>query len=195
LGTGGPTYPAPLSALLSQVLFRYAAEFERDSALSLTLGENVVRELDERGVDLRELPRVAAVSSEAVGMALTYLTKNGYADVVPDPTAAGAKVARLTERGRAARDAAPGLHSSVHSAWEARFGRARVALLREAADAILAQTEEGRSRLALGLEPYRDGWRASSRYLAQTEAMIADPEAGLPRYPMVLHRGGWPDGS
>jgi hypothetical protein len=25
--------------------------------------------------------------------------------------------------------------------------------------------------------------------------MINDPSAGLPHYPMVLHRGGWPDGS
>ena len=35
-----------------------------------------------------------------------------------------------------------------------------------------------------GLEPYPDGWRAKVRR----------PEA-LPHYPMVLHRGGYPDGS
>ena len=35
-----------------------------------------------------------------------------------------------------------------------------------------------------GLEPYPDGWRASVR----------KPET-LPHYPMVLHRGGFPDGS
>jgi len=50
--------------------------------------------------------------------------------------------------------------------------------------------------LALGLEPYPDGWRAErTPYRAQTEAMLADPVSALPRYPMVLHRGGWPDGN
>jgi hypothetical protein len=35
-----------------------------------------------------------------------------------------------------------------------------------------------------GLEPYPDGWRAKVRRLEV-----------LPYYPMVLHRGGYPDGS
>jgi hypothetical protein len=35
-----------------------------------------------------------------------------------------------------------------------------------------------------GLDLYPDGWRAS----------VPKPE-GLPHYPMILHRGGFPDGS
>jgi hypothetical protein len=35
-----------------------------------------------------------------------------------------------------------------------------------------------------GLEPYPDNWRASVR-----------APRTLPYYPMVLHRGGYPDGS
>ena len=34
------------------------------------------------------------------------------------------------------------------------------------------------------LEPYPENWRASAR-----------PPRTLPYYPMVLHRGGYPDGS
>jgi hypothetical protein len=34
------------------------------------------------------------------------------------------------------------------------------------------------------MQPYPDGWRASVR-----------APATLPQYPMVLHRGGYPDGS
>jgi len=45
------------------------------------------------------------------------------------------------------------------------------------------------------LQPYPDGWRASKAYAARTQAVIDDPTAALPHYPMVLHRGGWPDGS
>jgi hypothetical protein len=29
----------------------------------------------------------------------------------------------------------------------------------------------------------------------QTEAMMTDPMKALPHYPLVTHRGGWPDGS
>ena len=28
-----------------------------------------------------------------------------------------------------------------------------------------------------------------------TTAVLDDPDDALPHYPMVLHRGGWPDGS
>jgi hypothetical protein len=38
--------------------------------------------------------------------------------------------------------------------------------------------------LMRGLEPYPDNWRADVR-----------PPRTLPHYPMVLHRGGFPDGS
>ena len=57
------------------------------------------------------------------------------------------------------------------------------------------QDDDGGSRLAQGLHPYPEGWRAHTPYLAQTTRLLADPIRALPRYPMVLHRGGWPDGS
>src|SRR5262249_35358226 len=49
----------------------------------------------------------------------------------------------------------------------------------------LAATDGGTApRLFECLRPYPEGWRASVR-----------PPAALPHYPMVLHRGGYPDGS
>ena len=39
------------------------------------------------------------------------------------------------------------------------------------------------------------GQSAQDEYLRQTTAVLNDPGAALPHYPMVLHRGGWPDGS
>jgi hypothetical protein len=53
----------------------------------------------------------------------------------------------------------------------------------------------GRPRLSLGLRPYPGGWRARNPYLRQTTAVLDDPDDALPHYPMVLHRGVWPDGS
>jgi hypothetical protein len=37
--------------------------------------------------------------------------------------------------------------------------------------------------------------RLYGKYLAQTERILAGPFTGLPRHPIVLHRGGPPDGS
>ena len=53
----------------------------------------------------------------------------------------------------------------------------------------------GHPDLSAGLRPHPGGWRASKPYAQQTEAVLADPRGALPHYPMVLHRGGWPDGS
>jgi hypothetical protein len=80
--------------------------------------------------------------------------------------------------------AAPGLHAIVDRAWTTRR-------LRKALAALLGQ----RAQLSEGLRPYPGGWRARKRYLEQTNAVIDDPVGRLPHYPMVLHRGGWPDGS
>jgi hypothetical protein len=44
--------------------------------------------------------------------------------------------------------------------------------------------DSGPPPLFLALEPYPGNWRARVR-----------PPATLPHYPMVLHRGGYPDGS
>ena len=61
--------------------------------------------------------------------------------------------------------------------------------------AALTDLLERKDLLALCLRPEAGGWRGSKPYLAQTEAMLEDPTGTLPHYPMVLHRGGWPDGS
>ena len=64
--------------------------------------------------------------------------------------------------------------------WQARFGGATLGAVRDA----LEQLTGDHARLAAGLEPPPGGWRASLRR-----------PATLPHYPMVLHRGGFPDGS
>jgi hypothetical protein len=178
-----------LSALLSQALLAYAIDFEGESELSLPLSANFVRVLDERGVPVRELPLVAGVSKEATSMALKCLARAGH--VVVEGASASTSLSRLTAKGREAQERAPRLHAEVEVRWETRFGPAEVRRLRASLLYILDQ----RDGLSRGLEPYQDGWRASKPYLELTSAVIADPRLALPHYPMVLHRGGWPDGS
>ena len=82
-----------------------------------------------------------------------------------------------------AQAAAPGLHAEVERAWKTRR-------VQQALTALLDHES-----LSEGLRPYPDGWRARKKYVEQTNAVIDDPTGRLPHYPMVLHRGGWPDGS
>lgn len=179
-----PSDPTPLSAVLAQALLAYTLAFEREAPLSLPLLETVVRVLGEEPIDARELPAAGAVSPEGIAMALTFLAKRGFVD--------DRKLVRLTTTGEAAKEASLATHAHLEKTWGSRMSRDR---LRAACRSILDQRDGTQSRLALGLEPYPEGWRASGRYLAQTEAILADPSTGLPRHPLVLHRGGWPDGS
>jgi len=49
---------------------------------------------------------------------------------------------------------------------------------------------------AQGLVPrLGGGWRGRAPYLAQTERILRDPVGALPHHPLVLHRGGYPDGA
>jgi hypothetical protein len=173
--------PLHLTALLSKVLLAYTLDFERESSLSLPLSANFLRVLNEDGVLVRDLPLAAGVSKEAVAMALTFLKKTPYVSV--EGTSAATKLARLTPEGRDLRERHGRLHADLEKRW------AGAARLRSALERVLDD-----EHLAQGLEPHPGGWRANKPYLARTEALLEDPTR-LPAYPMVLHRGGWPDGS
>jgi hypothetical protein len=171
--------PDHLCGLMAQALLAYTLEHERYSDLSLPLAENVVRPLAAAEIDVGELPAAGGISKEGVAMALTWLTKNGHVEVA-------SKRARLTRQGHAALEQAARRHEEV----EASLGDS-AETLRAAVQPLLDRPET----LADGLHPPAGAWRAEPPYLEQTERVLSDPLGCLPRYPMVLHRGGWPDGS
>jgi hypothetical protein len=76
-----------------------------------------------------------------------------------------------TRKGREARAAYAELLQKI----EDQFDPAKTLRLREALEALAPMKSP---------EPYPDGWRAK----------LPKPET-LPHYPMILHRGGFPDGS
>jgi hypothetical protein len=175
-----------LAALLSQALLSFTLEYEEESALSLAMNADVVRVLSADGVQVRDLPARSGVSKEAITAAVGFLQRHGYAVAGPDP-ASHSKLVRLTERGLAAQVQHARLAKAVERRWRKRLGGDFDRLAR----ALIS----GR-QLALGLQPYPDGWRAARNpYRARTQAVLADPASALPQYPMVLHRGGYPDGS
>ena len=86
------------------------------------------------------------------------------------------------------------LVGAVEQRWRDRFGADHISELADRS-AGCSPRPGGQQRIAAGLVPYPGGWRAHPPYLSQTEAMLADPAGALPYYPMVSHRGGFPDGS
>ena len=178
----------PLIALLAHALMAYTLDFEESAPISLPLGANVVRVLDREATLVRDLPALTGISKEAVAVSLTALKKAPY--VAVDGTPASRRTIRLTPEGQAQRVDDRRLHDRIDERWTTRFGADPLRRLRETLDRILDH-----SALVIGLMPYPDGWRASKPYLQQTEAVLADPRGRLPHHPMVLHRGGWPDGS
>ncbi len=107
-------------------------------------------------------------------MAVGYLGRKGLAEFRPQRSVV------LT-----------GVGLSALSDYQARADIAEDQALRAGLEAVVSQGEA----LAEGLVPPDGCWRSEKPYLAQTQRILADPAAALPWHPMVLHRGGWPDGS
>jgi DNA-binding MarR family transcriptional regulator len=184
-----------LAALLCHVLLAFTMDFESESRLSLALSANALRVLDEAGVRVRDVPLLTGISKKAVSVSLGFLERVDCAIIAPDPTASRIKVARLTPKGRAAQAKYRRVLAQTDERWVTRYGRADVHRLRSALTDVLTGKAGDHSKLAEGLRPYDDGWRAHPPYANLTKAMLADPLAVLAHYPMVSHRGGFPDGS
>lgn len=107
-------------------------------------------------------------------MAINFLKARHFAELVP------AGSVKLTATGLDALDG-----------FRARAARTKDETLQAALVALVSQREA----LADGLVPPGGCWRGAKPYLAQTQRLLADPTGALPWHPMVLHRGGWPDGS
>lgn len=183
-----------LPTLLSRVLLAFTIEAEKDSPVSLPIGANLLRVLDlEEVTKVRDLPLATGTSKEAVSWSMTWLERSGYISVDPDPNARG-KVARVTQDGAAARAALERRIEETETDWEKRFG-GTVSDLRGVLQDILDQPGGEAGPLSSGLVTPAGGWRATGRYKPLTAGFIQDPAEALPAYPVVLHRGGWPDGS
>ena len=172
---------ARLPVLLARVLLAFALEYESKSELSLAMSANVVRVLDCDGIPVRDLPRLSGVSKEAVAMASAFLAKHGYAALKSDSSRM--KVAHLTTNGVKAQVAHTKRLQEIEQQWRERFGDV-IASLRKSIVPFVGGGIAADSPLFAGLEPPPNGWRAKLR----------KPDT-LPHFPMVLHRGGYPDGS
>lgn len=182
---------ADLSVLLARVLLAMTLDYEQDARLSLTMTAGVLRVITAGGVRLRNVPGLAGVSKEAVAMVTGFGARHDCLTTGPGPE----KLTRLTPRGERAVAGYRRRVAAVEEQWAGRFAAAATGRLRDALLAVLTATAGDAPLLVAGLRPYPDGWRAQRPYLARTTALLAGPAAGLPHHPVVLHRGGYPDGS
>jgi hypothetical protein len=175
----GDEIPDELSARLAQVLLAFTVEFEAESRVSLPICADVVRVLGNDDVRVADLPRRSGVSKEAHAMALGFLRRIGCVEM---GAAGRAKVVRLTDQGT---NVGAKHRRVLHTTEEAWAARHPIAELRAALEPIVGDdlTAE-RCPLFAGFGRHPDGWRAQVRR-----------PATLPHHPMVLHRGGYPDGS
>ena len=151
----------PASALLSRVLLAFAIEFERESDLSIAISANALRVLDQKGVLVRDLPRISGISKELIKVSLGFLQKRGCIAIVADPAATGRKSVRLTEKGLRAQRSYDQLVGLIEERWRARFGSDSIRDLRNSLEPLVGDGTLQRSPLSRGLEAYPDGWRAS----------------------------------
>jgi DNA-binding MarR family transcriptional regulator len=169
----------PLISLLARVLLALALDYERGARLALALQLNGLRVLDNggEGVAIRDLPARSGITKAAMAMIVGRLERVGCAVTEPIPDATRGRQARLTERGHRARAAGAARLERVHV--RVRDGAPRLAA---ALEPIVGDGTRDGSPLYAGL--HADGWRTRS----------PQPDL-LPWFPMVLHRGGYPDGS
>jgi hypothetical protein len=189
LGEGEPDGDRDLPTLLSRVLLSFTLDYERDAAVSLPIAANALRVVTPEPVGVDDLPAAAGVSKEAVSTALTWLNGHGLVDVGSKSSGRG-KAALLTAAGSEAQAAHGHRLSAVEEDWEARFGTGTIDSMRSALDAVLTH-----DAFNAALVTPENGWRGKGRYQKLTARFIESPTDALPRHPMILHRGGWPDGS
>jgi DNA-binding MarR family transcriptional regulator len=175
---------ADLITLLAGVLLALTLDFEAESRLALAIGANTLRVLGAHPTRLRDLPRLTGVSKEGNAMCSGFLVRRDCAVIEPDPNATRGKVIRLTDKGVKARANVERNLVLAEERWRTAFGATAVDALRAALEPLVGDGTLASSPLAAGLVPDAGNWRASVR----------TPET-LPHYPMVLHRGGFPDGS
>ena len=165
--------------LLAQVLLAFTIEYEQESELSLAVSANYLRVLGSEPVPLGALPQATGTSKEAVSFATKFLARNGSAET---GTGRNGQV-KLTAAGLEAKERHRRLEDEIESRWRERYG-SELEALRGALEPVVGDGTLPSSALAEAVAPPPGTWRAKR-----------EPPQLLPHYPLVLHRGGYPDGS
>lgn len=183
----------PLFALLSKPLLALALDFGSRSRLragqytasptgQLAIVANLLRVLAGGPLPAAQLPARTGVATMALDNWLGALQPR-YLSVERDPSGRRQRIVTLGAEGRNEARSYHEWAADVHRRWRHDHGKSVVDDLRAALEPIAGDLGRG-SPLAAGVNPYPDGWRAR----------LPAPDT-LPHYPVISHRGGYPDGS
>ena len=131
----------PLLELVGEIGLRELHEgFERAGFPGMRKAHGAVwRFVDlDNGSRLTELAERAGLTRQAVGEVADDLERLGYLERVPDPSDGRAKLIRPTERGRTAWRLGEEILADIERAWAERYGKRRMAMVRETLEQILA---------------------------------------------------------
>jgi DNA-binding MarR family transcriptional regulator len=168
-----PVAELGLDSLLARPLTAFALDYETTGKLSLALSANLLSALGTEPTPLRELPDATGIQREQIDNAAGYLERARLAALIPIPGAKRGKALVLTERGEEARTKAARKLARLEETWEERHG------------SVLESVREALATLDVTFPEHPPGtWRAEAKELAR-----------LPRFPLVTHRGGFPDGA
>jgi DNA-binding MarR family transcriptional regulator len=166
--TDSPPSRLPLSALLSQVLIAFTSEFDLElrvnariirsdeSPPSLAEWSNVLRLLDDRGVDERRLPALSGISKPVTHILVACLERHGWVTVEPDPADKRAKIVRKTARARRLDKSWRPSLDDVEKQWAERFGTDEIERLRKLLEAIASRLGRELPHYPMAL-PHRGG--------------------------------------
>lgn len=136
-----PAARIPLTGLLDVVLEAMLAEFRVDlegsefADIRPTHG-CVFRFVRGEGMRLTRLAELANMTKQSVGEIVDDLVDRGYVKRVPDPEDRRAKLICLTDLGEEAQTFGFGLFAEVEKRWMERYGREKIAQLRETLEEI-----------------------------------------------------------
>ncbi len=106
----------------------------------------VFRLLDGRSRTVSELAQLMEISKQGGAQIIDDMERRGYVVRRPDPGDARARLVELSDRGRAAVDAARRFHGRTEAGLARRHGPAAVAALRELLDELAGDGDRGLDR-------------------------------------------------
>ena len=130
----------PLSTLLSHAfaaIDRRLEEVRSPTQPSLGIWSNVLRAIPDDGLNRRDFSKRSVLSKRAASGVLRDSERLGWLAV--EKESPRTTTLHLTAVGRQARDAIAALIQDLETSWEKRFGSKRIATLREALAALVAQ--------------------------------------------------------
>jgi hypothetical protein len=121
-----------VSALLSQSLVAFAADFEELWIGGLHLASSVLRLLPDAGAPVTDIPMLRGLKGDGKSV----LERHGYIEIVRDAGNPNVRLAVPTARGRETRDEYEPTVARVEDRWGPKYGADVVAQLRSALESL-----------------------------------------------------------